>query len=199
MTKRPRRRELPDRLLAPDATQNEIRCDVAVAPFDRACREMDRKWGTDRLPELVSIDTAAKWGRTMARLNQALQDGDPDETARIAKSAVRGLAAMNAEAEAVGKEPCNLWEYDLDGFRFAIIEDNRRWHEVKDRRPDLVVFTMREAGLALQALLENGDSFLAKTKEHFPSAEAVRVTTKTKPREPLPKDFFERGGDAIPF
>lgn len=199
MTKRPRRRELSDRLLAPDATQNEIRCDVAVAPFDRAAVEMDRKWGTDRLPELVSTDTAAKWGRTMARLNQALQDGDPDETARIAKSAVRGLAAMDAEASVADHEPCNLWEYDLDGFRFAIIEDNRRWQEVKAKRPDLVLFTMREAGLALQALHEHGNRFLAKTKEHFPGAETVKVTAKTKPREPLPKDFFERGGDPIPF
>ena len=44
-------------------------CDYALAPFDRRFREMDKKWGCDKLPELVSAETAAKWGSTMEKLN----------------------------------------------------------------------------------------------------------------------------------
>lgn len=196
MTKRPRRQHKSDRLMAPDANTLEVECDHILAPFDRVAREMERKWGIDRLPELVSVETAQRWGRTMGRLNEAIREANRDELMRLVPSAIRGLHVMDAEAEAAGKPALNLWEYDLDGFRFAIIEDNRRWQEVKAQRPDLVTFTMREAALALQMFHEAGGGFLAETKKAFPGAEAVKASREITS---IPDSFFEAGGDPIPF
>ena len=59
MTKQPiRRQKKSDRLITPHASKDEIMIDFAIGPFDRLTREMERKWGVDMLPELVSAETA---------------------------------------------------------------------------------------------------------------------------------------------
>ena len=73
MTKRPSkpsRQKLEDRLTSPSAASpNEVACDLALGSLDRMAREMDRKWGVDRLPDLVSPEMAAKYGSAMGKLN----------------------------------------------------------------------------------------------------------------------------------
>ena len=192
MNNRPQRRGLPDRLLDVDASEAEVTCDVAIAPFDRAMREAEHRWGYDRLPELVSTETATKWGRTMGRLNTALAQSNADEVARIAASAIRGLAVMEREAEAAGETPTNFWEYELDGFRFAIIDDERRREQAAQSRPDLEIYSMREVGTALREISKAG---VGEAKKAFPKARVIKLT----PSEKLPPSFWEHGGDEIPF
>ena len=69
---KPRRQRSADRVLHRDVTAVQIKCDFALAPFDRMANEMDHKWGIDRLVELVPADVAAKYGSAMAKLNQAI-------------------------------------------------------------------------------------------------------------------------------
>ena len=49
MTKKPIRQTKFDRLMNPGASEAELRCDYAVAPFDRVALDMERIWGIDRL------------------------------------------------------------------------------------------------------------------------------------------------------
>lgn len=191
---RPRRKT--NRLIDQSATPVERQTGYAIAPFDKAVWDMGKRWGIDRLPELVSTETAARYGKLMADFNQAIDDANPEEASRLAAIGIRALAKMDAEAEARGHEPCNLWEYDLDGFHFAIIEDNRRWQEVKAQRPDLVIFTMREAALALQMFHDTAGGMVGQAKAAFPGAEAVKVTPR---KDPPPNSWFEAGGDPLPF
>lgn len=195
MTKRPRRQRKGDRLTNPGATPTQVQIDYTLAPFDRLAIEMENKWGIDRLPELVSVDTAEKYGRTIGRLNAAIDADDPAEANRLAQSAMRGLQAMDAEATAAGHDqmPAEFWEYDLDGFKFAVMPDNARWPEIKKRRPDLVLFTMREAALALRQM--NASGIIAATKDAFPGAEVQKVTPIKDPGS----KFWNGGGDELPF
>ena len=172
-------------------TPEERRVGHAIAPFDKAIKDMDQKWGIDRLSSLVSPDTAARYGKLVADFNAALAANDPDKAIGLARVGIRALAAMNAEAEAAGQQPCRLWEYDLDGFHFAIIEDNRRWQEIKANRPELLIFTMREAALALQMFHDSAGGLLAEAKRIFSGAEAVAVrpkqtTPERNPEDPIP-------------
>lgn len=189
-------RRRKDRIVSPTATPQERRTDYAIAPFDKAAHDMDKKWGIDRLPELVSVETAARYGKLMGDFNEAIDNADPETASKLAAIGIRALAAMDAEAQARGHEPCNLWEYDLDGFRFAIIEDNRRWQEIKAQRPDLVIFTMREAALALQMFHDTAGGLVGKVKSQFPGSEAINAKPEKKT---LPNSWFEAGGDPIPF
>ena len=74
-TEKPRqtkRQKKSDRILHGNQSKDAIMCDYAVAPVDRLVIEMDRKWGTDRLPELVDVKMAQKYGSAVAKMNAAL-------------------------------------------------------------------------------------------------------------------------------
>ena len=68
-SKGPMRKKKHDAVLHPAASRESIACDIALAAFDRASREVDKTWGVDRLVELVSPDVAARWATAMADLN----------------------------------------------------------------------------------------------------------------------------------
>lgn len=179
MNARPKRQGKGDRLLNVDCTKPEIECDYGVAPFDRVVEEMDRKWGIDRLPELVSPETAIKYGSAIAQLNQALEARDPKLTAHKAQVCIRGLRALDAEAAASGHERASgdYWEYDLDGYKIGILKKDIEWKTAKAQRPDLKFFTMREAAIALKAKLETPP--IAEVKEVFPGAEVIDIRERS--------------------
>lgn len=189
-----------DRITSPGATPDEIKIDFCLGPFDKASRDMDLKWGVDRLPDLVSVETAAIWGVTMANLNAAIQDqhtAADQEQARAnviacVESALRGFSYMDAEAERTGAKPADksIFEYELAGTKIGVMADDAAWPAIKAERPELVLYTMREVANALEAY---GGATVNAVKEHFPNATISKVTP-TKP----PCDFAS-GGDEINF
>lgn len=188
--RRPHRQRKGDRLLNPDARKSEIECDYAVAPMDRLAIKMDEKWGIDRLPELVSPETAQRYGSAMARLNAALEDGDPKEVLHRAQVVMRGLASMDREAEAAGqpKASADYFETEIDGFRFAVLKDSGSWKAFKKERPDLEFFTMREIAVALKSLSLDSPMFKS-VKANFPQAELLSISERSTGKvldDPLP-------------
>ena len=196
--KRQRRQKKADRLLCPDASSSEIECDYGIAPMDRVATIMDLKWGIDRLPELVSPDMAAKYGRAMAHMNECIRLGDPANCAAAAQNCIKGLNAMDADAEQNGMDQATgtLFEFELDpsdggeAFHFGVMEDGVQWQTAKAKRPDLMLFTKREIAMALQAYVRS--PMVAATKDAFPGSEI----TKIKPNPPVD---YKNGGDIIPF
>lgn len=196
MAARPRRQKKADRLLHVDAQKDEIACDYAVAPFDRVATQMDEKWGIDRLPELVSPETAQRYGFALAHLNECIQERKPAEAAAAAQNCIRGMQALDAEATAAGHQPATgeFWEYELethDGrppFRFAILKDGAEWKTLKANRPDLEFYNLREIAIAVQHYASRYP--IGEVKELFPAANIVSI------KEPCD---FKNGGDPIPF
>lgn len=190
--KRPSRKHVADRLLNGAISKDQIMCDYAIAPLDRLAIQMDEKWGIDRLPEIVSTATATKYGAAMALLNEAIEANDPALTQARAENCIRGLHAMNAEAEAAGKPQSrpDMLEFELDGFHFAILPDKDYWPAVREARPDLTLFSMREVAIALIAAKVNNPVILA-AKQHFPKAEIKDFDAKLERATKL--------DDVIPF
>lgn len=194
------RKRKHDRITSPGATPDEIKIDFCLAPFDQASRSMDEKWGVDRLPDLVSVETAKIWGTTVANLNAAIeaqytaedQDQARADVIACVESALRGFAFMDAEAERIGAKPASkeVIEYSLDGTRIGIMADDAAWPAIKAERPDLVLYTMREVALALQS---NLGKFMAETKDHFPKAEMTKIKSEKPPVD------YAAGGDPINF
>jgi hypothetical protein len=182
MAQRPTRQKKDDRILHKGATANEIKADLSLAPFDKAVREMDKCWGVDRLPELVSVESAAKWGRAMAGLNGAIDAQDPDKVKFWVEICLRGLTAMDAEAVALGRQVSDpdIWEYELDGTVFGIIADNREWPAAYAKRPGIAIFSMREVAVALQA---HKNGLVSAVKLAFPGAEIKAIRRKPEDLE----------------
>ena len=160
---------------------------MAMSPYNRAAYESEKKWGIGRLEELVSPDTAKRYGYAMADLNAAYETSDPDKVVACANNAIKGLAVMDAEATAAGHQPAtgDFWEYELEAMdgkpamRFAIMRDDYEWQTAKDKRPDLTFYTMREIANALRAYHEA--PLVAAVKENFPGAEITKITPKPVP------------------
>ncbi len=150
-SRRPVRQKKSDRLLHGDQEPNTIMSDYALAPLDRLALDMDRKWGIDMLPELVSAETAMKYGSAMSKLNSSIRENDPAMVRERAEIAMRGLVAMDQEASALGAQRAStdVWEVDIDGEAYGIMRDGRSWQTVKEQRPDLNLVTLREVAVAL--------------------------------------------------
>jgi hypothetical protein len=176
-TKRPRRERKADRLMSPDATKAQIECDYAIAPMDRLALEMDRKWGIDRLPELVTPEMATRYGQAMAHMNECIRLGDPAKCVAAANNCIRGLHAMDAEATKLGKQPASgaYTEYDLDGWKIGILHDDAEWRTAEAARPDLQFFSLREAAIALKTKIDTPP--IAAVKAAFPGARVVEHRT----------------------
>lgn len=176
MTARPIRQRKEDRLIYSGATSEEIAAHKACAPFDRMARDMERKWGIDRLPELVPAEMAARFGRAMGLLNTALDAADVDAAIAAANNCTRGLQAMDAAATAAGHKPArpDVWQYEYDGFRFGIIRDVEDWPQVAEDLPGLTLFTMREIAVAL-AHDRKARSAIAEIKSAFPGSQMTRI------------------------
>ena len=174
--RRPVRQKKSDRILHGDQEPNTIMCDFALAPLDRLALDMDRKWGIDMLPELVSVETAQKYGSAMTKLNAAIDDNDPGMTRERSEIAMRGLLAMQKEAEALGAQRAStdVWEVDIDGEVYGIMRDGRSWQTIKEQRPDLNLVTLREVAVALQFFHVN--NFISETKKHFPDAVVIGIS-----------------------
>lgn len=175
--RRPVRQKKSDRLLHGDQEPNTIMSDYALAPLDRLALDMDRKWGIDMLPELVSPETATKYGSAMSKLNAAIRGNDPAMVRERAEICMRGLVAMDKEAEALGAQRAStdVWEVQVDdGVTIGIMRDGRSWQAVKEQRPNLNLVTLREVAVALQFF--NANKFISATKKHFPDADVVGIS-----------------------
>jgi len=179
---KPRRQKKSDRILHSGQTQNQIMTDYAVAPFDRKAEEMDEKWGIDRLVELVSAETAAKYGSAMAKFNDAIDAGDPSVTAARAQVCIRGMEAMDAEATAAGAERASMdvWEVEVAGELYGVMRDARSWQAIKAQRPEMTLVSLREVALALKYWRGSiAGEFERSVKESFgDGAEVVAITNR---------------------
>lgn len=173
---RPKRQKKSDRLLHSGQTQNQVMCDFALAPLDRLAIEMDRKWGIDVLPELVSVEMAQKYGSAMAKLNDAIVTEDPAVVAARAEVCMRGLQAMDKAAEEAGRSraPMDLWEVEVDGEVYGVMKDGRSWQEIKDKRPELKLVTLREVAVALDFYGKHAIGIMTEeVRKHFEKAEII--------------------------
>jgi hypothetical protein len=150
---------------------------------------MDQKWGVDRLPDLVSVETAAKWGVAMANLNAAIASQDPAMVAARVQACLRGFSAMDAEATAAGHKPItpDAWEVHVSGKLCAILRDDAAWPAYAALRPDVRVYSL-QAVVAALAAYDNG---IAPVAAAFPGAKVSAI----RPRTELERDL----NDEIPF
>jgi len=180
-----------DRLMYAGASEAEVRCDYALGPLDRAAIEMDAKWGIDRLPEFVSPATAEKYGRAMAHLNAMIAASDPERTAAAAANCIKGLAAMDAEATALGRAPIapDVWAFGDGPHKIGIIRETGDWRAAERDHPGVKLYSLRHAANALAAY-EAALPMIDAVQTAFPGAQIV-----SRHVSPLEDDL----NDEIPY
>lgn len=181
---RPRRQRKGDRMITPGATAAEIRCDYALAPFDRLAEDLDRKWGIDRLVELVPVEMAERYGSAMAKLNEAIDSADPEQVKLRAGVCMRGLEAMDRKATESGAEAASdeVWLLQADGVEFGMLRDPRGWQRAKSKHPEIEMVSEREVVLAIQMYRRaHIGQMVEAVRGSFPDAEVVKAKLADDP------------------
>ena len=127
--------------------------DMMCGGLERMKQHMDWTWGINRLEELVSAETAAKYARAVDELYAGYAVDDVGAVSKWVEVCKRGLAAMDAEARSSGHlvKSAEYWEIEADGVKYALLRDSRMWQQLAHDRPELTLVTEREMVFALQA------------------------------------------------
>jgi len=153
----PRRRKIamkkksrkPDPFTAPELVGSEVAEAIyhALRPLDATATAMEDKWGVDRLPSLVGVDMAARFGAAKAKLDVAIAANDAAEVTKRAGVLLRGWQAMDAEAEQAGAKPMSVsawtWRDDSDQPH-AFVRDEAEARAYAKANPGVSVWSIGE-------------------------------------------------------
>ena len=183
--KRPKPDHLLNDALHGDAVADSIH--YSIMPVDEIAARLELKWGCDRLPGLVSPDTASRFGSAKAKLDTGIQDNDPAAVKKRAAVMVKGWKIMDEEATAAGHQPLmpEVWSHTTQsGFKFAISPTTAE--AIKSIRTDealkgIPVFSLEEVGSIME------------------SQNLVNVVKKTFPESRIKTSKKRSMDDEIPF
>ena len=166
---------------------------AAVAVLDRIAGDLERVWGVDRLPTLVSPDLAAKFARAQQQCDMAIASGDIDAAAQKAAALARGWQALDTAARAAGHTPGavgDVWCAEEEGRDYAVCLHTVDCAALATAYPGHTAVSLQEL-LRLLAATEAG-RLTARVKDVFPGA------TVTAIKSPKPAADWKRGDD-LPF
>lgn len=181
-------------------TRNEVATQIGdiIANVTEHANEMNRRWGFNRLPHIVSLDLMEKFKRQKFKWQKACMEcvgshmpRDLEEVRKHGEAMKRAYAALDAEALALGKSPAppGQWEFALaDGTPVVLVRTRAEMGSVT-REPAAQVWCLEEIGEIITRFPE-----LVAAKHAFPEAEIIRLAPGPEERE-LVDDMLED----IPF
>lgn len=177
------RRQRPDKITAPETFSNPIADGIyhALRPLDAAASRMEEKWGVDRLPDLVTPETASRFGMAKAKLDAALEADDVAAVVHRASVMMRGWDALDVEATAAGHQPVDvvawLWRDD-DDVPHAFVRDASDAIRYGKANTGVRCWTMGEI-VRVAAAAEERSSLVGRVKETWPGAEVTADRPKS--------------------
>lgn len=166
------------------------RMEAAITELDQVVVAAEKRWGVDRLPELVSVETQERFWKQFERLDGAIRSDDCDAVVRGSSAMIRAYKVLEDEARDRGHcELAGTWyEAPMDDGRVLIVAETvADAHKASRERDGALVYSMDEVARLLIAS-EDARNFAKKTKEVFPGAtvEDVRSTKPDNMDDPIP-------------
>lgn len=162
-----------------------------VDEMDLVAREMELKWGCDRLRLLVPKDLREKFDRQRLLTNTAIKSGELEDVRRECQRMIKAWTALDRAAEAAGADPRpqEVWECvgPTSGAVYAIVRQSSDARGLKADGRHVNVYTLDEI-----ARLLDGFPAIVKAKQVFPGATVTKVRT-------VISDPLDAIGDPIPF
>lgn len=173
--KKPQRGVTRDFFRGSDRAAQKIQ--AAITELDICVSGFEKRWGVDRLPELVSVETQEKYWRQVDKLDAAIESSDADLAIKYAGGMMRAYTAMQSEARDRGHaELKGEWfECETDDGRVLIVAPSfEESHKAAKERPGCLIYAMPE--VAAIVCRDEAGRFVNAVKEVFPAAtvESVR-------------------------
>ena len=146
-----------------------------IDEVDLVARDMEARWGADRLRLMVDPELRAKFDSQRHKLDRAIWYGSLDDVRTEARRMIKAWKALDAKATEMGRERLKptVWEIPLpNGTVAALVRYNE---DVKDVSVDsrwVQIYTMDEIGRLIAGFPE-----IVKAKEIWKGAEITAVRT----------------------
>jgi hypothetical protein len=173
--KNPQRGVSKDFFRSSDRVSQKIQ--AAITELDVCVSGFEKRWGIDRLPELVSAETQEKYWRQVDKLNAAIESSDVDLVLKYAAGMMRAYTAMQNEARERGHDELRGDWYECetpDGRVLIVAPSFEEAHKAARERPGCLIYAMPE--VAAIVCRDEAGRFVNAVKEVFPAAtvESVR-------------------------
>jgi hypothetical protein len=175
-----------------------------ITLVDTRAKEVNRRWGHNRLPYIVPLEWMEKFKRQKASWELAAFEctGSP-LPADMERMRVQGEAMLRAydKLEQIATEsgrgalPAGQWEFELkDGTLVILVQDKADMAQVELHGRSAAVWSLEEVAAVIEQF-----PILSAAKDIFPSAEVleVEVATSRKVKDKLDDElsdipFFDR-------
>lgn len=157
--------------------------DGALKPYDKLVSDLETKWGYDRLPQLVSPETAAKFQTAKAKMDAAIAyEKNPQEAVNKIGVMMRGWQALEKEAMQNGHRPFppDVWvacvdaEHGKPALEIAIVKTSA---DASLNKNNITTYSLVEIARIVR-LFEGEKRNVAKIKELFPDSEIKKAKWK---------------------
>lgn len=152
-----------------------------IRTVDEHAREMNRRWGFNRLPHIVSPEWTERFAEQKRRWEMACFEcvgsalpADLDKVRKQGDAMLRAFDKLEELALAAGKSPAppGVWEFETrDGKPIVLVRTSAEMSQVK-RDPPAQVWCLEEIGEIITRFPE-----LVLTKDAFPQADFVQMRT----------------------
>lgn len=188
---------------APPPTRNQLlnRAADIITLVDTRAKEVNRRWGHNRLPYLVPLEWMEKFKRQKNSWDMAAFEctGSP-LPADLERMKVQGEAMLRAydKLEQIATQsgrgglPAGQWEFELkDGSLVILVQDKADMAQVERHGREAQVWGLDEIAEVIQNF-----PILSAAKDTFPDAEVMQVEVATSRKV---KDKLDDELSDIPF
>lgn len=164
---------------------------AALHRLDALARDMERKWGSCRLPALVPEDLARRFYSQHRKVSMALREGRNQDALHEIGRMVTAWRFLDREADRLGAEPIHpaVWEVALsNGTVVAIVRDEDSAAAVDPTERAMKVYLLSEVARLIEAM-----PTVMAIKTQWPGAKVVPTRTITA------DSYWWENGDDLPF
>ena len=186
---------------APPPTQHELLRSASdiIRTVDEKARDINRRWGHNRLPHLVPIEWMEKFRAQKGKWELACFEcvGSPnpidiDRVRQHGNAMLRAFDKLEQEANALGNypEPVSWWEFETrDGKTVILVRDRHEMGQVDPKGRSVQIWSLEEVADVIQKF-----PALALAKDCFPGAEVIPCRTN-----PVILDELNDSLEGLPF
>lgn len=164
---------------------------AALHSLDALARDMERKWGSCRLPALVPDELSRKFYSQHRKVSMAIRSGrNADALVEIDKMKT-AWRYLDRQADQLGAEPIHpaVWEVALsDGTVVAIVQDEDSAAAVDPQERKMKVYVLSEVARLIEVM-----PTVIAIKEQWPGAKVITTRTITA------DSYWWENGDELPF
>lgn len=111
-----------------------------ISDHDIKSMQMDVKWGTDKLPDLVPKDLADKYLKQQDRFRRAFRNNDQAGIQKHGRGMIKAYEVLDREAKKQGAkviDPSDYWSVEVEGIEVRLVKTDE---EMPREKPDGVAY-----------------------------------------------------------